>query len=144
MRFLDFRAKATCIWEKMCLAPGRASAIERSSPITLCHFFSEILFWVGGTDARISLRRSMRCCGRLMVSATVSSSQPSTSLMVSQVQSPCRNFFNDMGSVQAGSSSGDSGRKTVSIACIKVVRTRFCSPSGPWQMAIKSSTKTST
>jgi|Transcript_3118 hypothetical protein len=61
---LSLFESACCMWLNRCLAPGRASAIDRSSPSTLCHFFTLVRFCVMGILDKISARRSARCCGK--------------------------------------------------------------------------------
>lgn len=56
----DLFASAFCIVLKMLRDPGRASAMERSSPRTACHFRRLVRRWVRGMDARISASRSIR------------------------------------------------------------------------------------
>ena len=74
-------------------------------------------------DASISARRWTRCAGRAIVRLTVSMIQPSTVLMVLQEQSPFISFFTEMGSDLVGRSNLSFGRKTKSIAFIKVLLT---------------------
>mmetsp|Transcript_7717 Transcript_7717/g.19158 ORF Transcript_7717/g.19158 Transcript_7717/m.19158 type:complete len:219 (-) Transcript_7717:7368-8024(-) len=92
--------------------PGKAIAMERSSPRTVCHFFMLVRFWDFGMLSRISHSRSTRCGGKWIVMPTVSTIQPRTSLIVSQLQSPFRSFFRETGSRRNGESSAVKGRKT--------------------------------
>eukprot|EP00985_Skeletonema_marinoi_P015014 scaffold7661_cov88-Skeletonema_marinoi.AAC.1 len=96
---------ALSMWLKRCLAPGSARDMDRSSPKTLCHFFTLVRFWVMGMLARISASLSARCSGRCTVIATVSTIHPRTFLIVPQEQSPCFSFFKDTGSLRWGLSS---------------------------------------
>ena len=78
-----------------------------------------------------------------MVRELVSMIHPRTFLTVDQEQSPARSFFNETGSARAAGSPGVRGRKTSSMACRSVRRTRMqledCCAA-----PIKSSTNTST
>ena len=85
-------------------APGRAMAMLRNSPSTLCHFFFEIRRCVDGMEDRISARRCCRWSGSWMVMDTVLTSQPRTVLHVVQDTSPCLSFFRLTGSRRARSS----------------------------------------
>ena len=77
-------------------------------------------FRVGRIEARRSESRARRRWGRVSVMATESMSQPKMVLHVAHEASPARSFLTEMGSVRSGGSSGDSRRKTSSIADIKV------------------------
>ena len=78
-----------------------------------------------------------------MVIAVVSINHPSTALQVDHEQSPFFSFFIEMGSLLVLGSFSSRGRKTVSIAFMRIFRT-LVALSGPWARAMKSSTKTST
>lgn len=116
--------------------------MDRSSPRILCHFRMLILFWDRGMEDRISASLSTRCCGREIVWSTVLIIQPSTSFMVDHEQSPLRSFFIETGSRRDGLSEGDKGRKTSSMADMRVLRTLFLCFL-PCASPMKSSTKTS-
>mmetsp|Transcript_2021 Transcript_2021/g.4988 ORF Transcript_2021/g.4988 Transcript_2021/m.4988 type:complete len:247 (-) Transcript_2021:1521-2261(-) len=116
--------RACCMWLNRVLAPGRARDIERSSPKTLCHFRTLVRFCVTGMLDNISASRSMRCGGSWIVMDTVSMIHPSMILIVLQEQSPWSNFFKEVGWRLNGPSLESNGRKTSSIACIKIFRTR--------------------
>ena len=123
-------------------APGRAIAMDRSSPRTVCHFFMLVRRCDLGMLSRISQRRSMRWGGKWIVMLIVSTIHPSTSLMVSQLQSPLRSFLRETGSRRNGESPSVTGRKTWSIEWSKVLRMRRVLGACPSD--IKSSTKMST
>jgi hypothetical protein len=105
-------------------------------------FLTLVCFCEIGMLAMISTRSSTRCGGTWVVMLTVSTTHPRTSLMVSRLQSPWRNFFKDTGSLQWGESSGWMGRKTSSMEWSKVWWTRR--RNGFWAREMKSSTKMST
>lgn len=136
--------RALCMWLNKCRAPGKAMAMDRSSPKTLCHFLVEILRCDLGIEARISAKRSWRCCGRVIVMATLSTIHPKTFRMVDQEQSPWCSFFMETGSRRSGSSSLSKGLKMESIAWSRTRRTWPCLFLPPCASPMKSSTKTST
>ena len=98
--------------------------MDRSLPRTVCHFFMLVRRCDLGILSRISQRRWTRWGGKWIVMLTVSTIHLSTSLMVSQIQSPLRRFLRETGSWRNGESSSVKGRKTWSIEWNKVLRTR--------------------
>jgi hypothetical protein len=75
-----------------------SSAMERSSPMTCCHFLVEFRHWVAGILARMAWRRSTLWIGNWIVFFTVYRTQPNTVFLVAQVASPFNNFLIDAGS----------------------------------------------
>jgi hypothetical protein len=109
-------ARAFCIVLKIFRAPGRASAMDRSSPRTVCHFLRLVRRCVRGIESRISPNHAILCSGRQMVSVVVSMIQPKTDLIVPHKQSPSLSFLIKTGSLRSGGSDGVNGRKMSSTA----------------------------
>ncbi len=116
MRPLDWVEITLCIELKMFCGPGRASAINRSSPRAACQCFRLLRRWDDGKEFRISIRRATRCGGSAIVMQTVSIIHPRTSFIVPHEQSPTASFLRDTGSWRSGPSPRESGQKTSSTA----------------------------
>lgn len=109
--FSEWR-RASCRWLKSPRPPGIPSAMLRSSPSNLCHFFCEILRFDVGTSARISWSRVWRWAGSSMVPRSVSTCHPRMVLHVLQQASPFINFFTEIGSFRCSASPVSNGRRT--------------------------------
>jgi hypothetical protein len=144
MRLSDRCFSVSCIQLKMPLLPGIAIAIDRSSPSNCCHLRTLVRRCVCGRAASRVCHRSRRCASSSIVMAMVSRIQPRTIFRVSQCPSPCRSFFSEAGSLRWGLSVGDRGRNTLSRECSMMRLTTSRRGRDPWQLPMKSSTKTST
>jgi hypothetical protein len=85
-------------------AHGMANVMDRSLPITFCHFLVEVRLWAGVMLARMEFRRFTRCAGNGVVLVVVSSTHPRTTLRVAQVASPFNSFLMETGSWRNGPS----------------------------------------
>ncbi len=93
MQPLDWVDSAFCMELKIFRNPGRARAIDRSSPRTACQRFKLVQRWDGGEELRILTRQSTRCAGSKIVIPTVSMIHPRTSFNVPHEQSPDLSFL---------------------------------------------------
>ena len=116
MRPFDLVETACCIALKMFRDPGRASAIERSSPRAACQRLRLVRRWEEGKEFRISCRRAVLCGGSVIVMLIVSTIHPRTSFIVPHEQSPAASFLSNTGSRRSGPSPWESGRNTSSTA----------------------------
>jgi hypothetical protein len=85
---------ASCKEQKRPRAPGMANAMDRSSPITCCHFLVEVCLWYGVMLSNMACSYATRRGGNWMVLVVVSSTNPSNTLRVDQVALPFNSFFN--------------------------------------------------
>lgn len=139
--FLSARTSASCMCEKRPSDPGSATVMLRSSPMSCRQALREhrVRDW---KDVMSSMSRSARCGGNSMVPLTLSTSQPRSTFVVAQHESPLRSFFTLTGSWR-GSSPCSKGRKTRSNEWRRDRRTRFRRARSPCAKPRKSSTKTS-
>ena len=86
--FLSTWCKASCVWLKRPLLPGREITMAQISPITLCHFSTPINFWMQGIPSRISLEQFCRCGGKDSVMLIMLMTYPNKTLQVDHFQSP--------------------------------------------------------
>ena len=98
----SFRVPGAWSAENKPREPGRANAMDRSSPKSLCHFFRANRCCVGVMLSSNSRNRSRRRSGREMVMASVSTIHPRMVLTVDQDPSPCKSFFKDTASCRQG------------------------------------------
>ena len=125
-------------WLKRPRLPGSANAMLRSSPISDCHFRSEVRCWWRGM-ARILSNCFARCSGNSIVRCIVSIFHPRTIFTVDHDASPFSSFFVELGSFLKTMSPVDNGQSTVSMQWKRVLREAIRCCNGSWHAMIKSS-----
>ena len=138
MRFFSECLNPVCRVLKKPRPPGTARIMLRSSPKALCQSLTDTLlrFW---RLSSISRKRSRRCSGSSMVSATVSTIHPNSTLRVAHFASPFANLLKEMGSLRCSLSVGVFGRRMSSMEWKMVDRTRSRRPGWPCASPRKSS-----
>ena len=126
------------------LAPGRESAIYRSSKRTWCQCLTFICCWWGGMAARISLRWAAQWVGRYSIILTVSTTQLSSTLHVDHDQSAVLSFLRKSNSFLWVGFSLSKGPNTFSKAWKRLRITWRSRWVGTCANPSKSSTRTST
>ena len=105
--------------------PGRAIAMDCSSPKRMCYFLILVPRWYLVMLSRISHIRLKRWGGKRIVMLTVSIIQPRTILIVSRLHSPLHSFLRETDSRRDGGSSVVKCRKIWLIVWRRVLRTSW-------------------
>jgi hypothetical protein len=77
---LNLLQMASCKEQKIPRDPDMANAMDRSSPITYCHFLVEVRRWVSGMLARMMRSCSTRWASNWIILVVVSITHPRTTL----------------------------------------------------------------
>ena len=85
---------------KMTREPGKAIAMEISSPSNHYHLSMAMHFWIVGITDRISLKRLSWCGGKDKVMLTVCINHPRRTWQVKHTQSPALVFFSNKTSLR--------------------------------------------
>ena len=125
-------------------APGKAIAMERSSPSTRCRLSTPIRFWLVGIPERISLKWLSSFGGKDNGMFTVSITHPKRTWQVDHVHSPYLSFFSENTYLWLSKFPEPQVRGNLSREWNKFFHTWRCQWEDPWAIPRELSTKMAT